>query len=644
MAALTIASVPLWVVVFRRASGHRVARAARWWGSSSASSASPACSSRPASQGTIDPLSLAILVVAALSWASGSYLATLIAMPRDPFVSTAAQMLAASAVLVVAGLAIGERPDLAVAQAHPDSVLALAYLIVFGSLLAFTAYAWVLQHWPISRVATYAYVNPLVAVVLGGLILGEPLTVPILLGRGRDRRGRGGRHPSGEPARARAGHPGSRLALPSALDMDLPALLVLAAILAVKETGVPIPVPGDLLVIGAGVASTRGGLPVPAVVIVLVAATVVGGIVQFTLIRGRARAAVLGLLARVGLGAAVVERGAGRLRTGGAPAVAVARMTPGVRIVAIASSAVAGVASTSFLAGLIVGNGVFLTGHFILGLVVGEPAVQLVAGRRDGPRHRRRRARRGGRRGLVAPRPPSRPLPAAHGDARLDRRLLPGLPGAGRGRPRLEGRPDHPQRRLDRRPLADLPGGRLARLLQDPQAAGDPQRQADRPQLRPARTAPSAWPFARAAASAACSARRARCCSPSRTAARNLVVGGPGHDLVERLADPVQATGLEPRIEDRVAGRHPLVGPVAEPLRERRPDPVEGRRWSGAHPCRSRRATARCPHRAHGRRVSRAGGRREPRTTPAPAPGWPSRRATEAAGSRAAQLRTAIRS
>ena len=162
--------------------------------------------------------------------------------------------------------------------------------------------------------------------------------------------------------------------------MDLPALLVLAAILAVKETGVPIPVPGDLLVIGAGVASTRGGLPVPAVVVVLVAATVVGGIVQFTLIRGRARAAVLGLLARVGLGEAVVERGAGRLRTGGAPAVAVARMTPGVRIVAIASSAVAGVTSTSFLAGLIVGNGVFLTGHFILGLVVGEPAVQLVAG------------------------------------------------------------------------------------------------------------------------------------------------------------------------------------------------------------------------------------------------------------------------
>ncbi len=181
VAALTIASVPLWVVVFRRASGHGVARGTMV-GVLIGFIGVAGMLVPTGLQGTIDPFSLAILVVAALSWASGSYLATLIPMPRDAFVSTAVQMLAASAVLVVAGLALGERPDVAVAQAHPDSVLALAYLIVFGSLLAFTAYAWVLQHWPISRVATYAYVNPLVAVVLGGLILGEPLTMPILLG------------------------------------------------------------------------------------------------------------------------------------------------------------------------------------------------------------------------------------------------------------------------------------------------------------------------------------------------------------------------------------------------------------------------------------------------------------------------------
>lgn len=181
VAALTIASVPLWVVVFRRASGHRVARGTMV-GVAIGFVGVAAMLVPTGLQGTIDPFSLAILVVASLSWASGSYLATRVAVPRDAFVSTAVQMLAASALLVVAGLAIGERPDVAVAEAHPDSVLALAYLVVFGSLLAFTAYAWLLQHWPISRVATYAYVNPLVAVVLGGLILSEPLTLPILVG------------------------------------------------------------------------------------------------------------------------------------------------------------------------------------------------------------------------------------------------------------------------------------------------------------------------------------------------------------------------------------------------------------------------------------------------------------------------------
>ena len=161
--------------------------------------------------------------------------------------------------------------------------------------------------------------------------------------------------------------------------MDLPALVFLAVVLAVKEAGLPIPVPGDLLVIGAGVAASRGGLAPPAIVVVLVAATVLGGIVQFVLVRGRARAAVLRLLARFGLHPATVERGAARLRTGGAPAVAVARMTPGVRIVTIASCAIAGIATSSFLVGLVVGNGVFLTGHFVLGAIVGPPAVGLVA-------------------------------------------------------------------------------------------------------------------------------------------------------------------------------------------------------------------------------------------------------------------------
>lgn len=161
--------------------------------------------------------------------------------------------------------------------------------------------------------------------------------------------------------------------------MELTALGFLAVVLTVKEAGLPIPVPGDLLVIGAGAAAARGGLPAPAIVVVLVAATVIGGAIQFALIRGRARTAVLHLLGRVGLPASTIERGAGRFRSGGATTVAVARMTPGVRIVAIASSAIAEVSLRSFLIGLLIGNGVFLTGHFVLGLFLGEPAVRLVA-------------------------------------------------------------------------------------------------------------------------------------------------------------------------------------------------------------------------------------------------------------------------
>ena len=161
--------------------------------------------------------------------------------------------------------------------------------------------------------------------------------------------------------------------------MELTALGFLAVVLTVKEAGLPIPVPGDLLVIGVGAAAARGGLPAPAIVVVLVAATVIGGAIQFALIRGRARTAVLHLLGRVGLPASTIERGAGRFRSGGATTVAVARMTPGVRIVAIASSAIAEVSLRSFLIGLLIGNGVFLTGHFVLGLFLGEPAVRLVA-------------------------------------------------------------------------------------------------------------------------------------------------------------------------------------------------------------------------------------------------------------------------
>jgi drug/metabolite transporter (DMT)-like permease len=103
-------------------------------------------------------------------------------MPSDPLVSTAWQLVAGGAALLVGGLATGEAGDVHLADTSTKSWLALAYLIVAGSWVAYTAYAWLLQNAPISQVATYAYVNPLVAVLLGWSILDEQLTAGTLAG------------------------------------------------------------------------------------------------------------------------------------------------------------------------------------------------------------------------------------------------------------------------------------------------------------------------------------------------------------------------------------------------------------------------------------------------------------------------------
>jgi membrane protein DedA with SNARE-associated domain len=114
------------------------------------------------------------------------------------------------------------------------------------------------------------------------------------------------------------------------------ALLAILGLILVKEAGVPIPVPGDLVVIGAGVAAGRGELDPGVALVAIVLASIVGGVVQYGLLRSVARPALLRLLERFG-SAERVDRQTERLRRGGARSVAVARSTPGVRIVAIAA-------------------------------------------------------------------------------------------------------------------------------------------------------------------------------------------------------------------------------------------------------------------------------------------------------------------
>jgi len=123
---------------------------------------------------------LLLVVVASISWALGSFLSARLPMPRDPLVSTAWETLLAGLVLLVVAV-----PELG--SFHPGTVsirsgAGLAYLITFGSILGLTAYVWLLQNAPISKVSTYAYVNPVVAIFLGALLLGESVTPAILVG------------------------------------------------------------------------------------------------------------------------------------------------------------------------------------------------------------------------------------------------------------------------------------------------------------------------------------------------------------------------------------------------------------------------------------------------------------------------------
>ena len=122
----------------------------------------------------IDPVGAAVILGAALAWAGGSAYARVAQLPSAPFLSAAMQMLAAAAFLAVAGTALGEVGRVHPAAISAGSAAAFAYLVVFGSIVAFTAYGWLLKSGaPSVLVSTYAYVNPAVAVLLGWAFAGE---------------------------------------------------------------------------------------------------------------------------------------------------------------------------------------------------------------------------------------------------------------------------------------------------------------------------------------------------------------------------------------------------------------------------------------------------------------------------------------
>ena len=179
LTALLVAAVPLWVVLLRSASGDRPAP--RTLLGVALGFAGVAVLLLPGARPAGVALLPALLVVASsILWSIGSFTATRIALPADALLTTTLQMVGGTVALGLAGAVRGERFD--VDAVSGQSVAALAYLVVFGSLVAFTAYSWLLGVAPVSQVATYAYVNPVVAVLLGVLVAGEAVETVTLVG------------------------------------------------------------------------------------------------------------------------------------------------------------------------------------------------------------------------------------------------------------------------------------------------------------------------------------------------------------------------------------------------------------------------------------------------------------------------------
>lgn len=179
LTALLVATVPIWMVLADRIiNGRAIPRAS--WLALIIGVAGVGILARPHGHGSIVPA--LIVLGGSLCWGTGSVLAGRLPAPSRPLLGSAMEMLAGGVVLAALAAVTGELSHLDPSQVSGRSALALLYLIGPGSLLAMTCYVVVLRRLPTAAVSTYAYVNPVVAVSLGALLLGEHLTPATVLG------------------------------------------------------------------------------------------------------------------------------------------------------------------------------------------------------------------------------------------------------------------------------------------------------------------------------------------------------------------------------------------------------------------------------------------------------------------------------
>ncbi len=134
-----------------------------------------------AGSGRVNPIGAGVLLLGSLSWATGSIYSRTVKLPSSPLLVTGMQMLGGGVLLLAAGVVSGETASLGSASPSARSLLSLLYLVLFGSFVGYTAYVWLLRVSTPAKVATYAYVNPIVAVLLGWAFAGESVTQRTLI-------------------------------------------------------------------------------------------------------------------------------------------------------------------------------------------------------------------------------------------------------------------------------------------------------------------------------------------------------------------------------------------------------------------------------------------------------------------------------
>lgn len=178
LAALLCATLPLWTVLLGRLRGSERKLGARAWIGLVLGFVGVAVLIGPGALrqgGTLDLLAAAGVLLSAFMWSVGTIYSHGVNMPKSTILSAAMQMMTGGAWLLISGVSVGEAAQFHMASLTAKSVLALAYLTVFGSIVAFTAFTWLLTVSAPSRVSTYAYVNPVVAVFIGWAVAGEAI-------------------------------------------------------------------------------------------------------------------------------------------------------------------------------------------------------------------------------------------------------------------------------------------------------------------------------------------------------------------------------------------------------------------------------------------------------------------------------------